>query len=225
MYSTSGTQERPFIKSVQKRIHEWFWWTKSLLKWQRATQACKEFELQYAHIQAHAGEGGRETCYSVEIRPPNPSSGPATRIYSKDILSASHVWPVAGCAKPGHTEDPDMIMSGGNLPFQVGKLTAHFVPSAVLDGASVLFINYKSVEDHWKWLPKCLRQNALQDPPGKGALCVTSRSTHALTYQREGKSHIMFPRPLWISSAQPPVSLPPHRPLPRLLKAPEIQFK
>lgn len=132
----------------------------------------------------------------MEIRPPNPSSGPATRIYSKDILSASHVWPVAGCAKPGHTEDPDMIMSGGNLPFQVGKLTAHFVPSAVLDGASVLFINYKSVEDHWKWLPKCLRQNALQDPPGKGALCVTSHSTHALTYQREGKSHIMFPRPL-----------------------------
>lgn len=60
MYGTSGTQERPFIKSVQKRIHEWFWSTKSLLKWQRATQACREFELEYVHIQAPAGWEGWE---------------------------------------------------------------------------------------------------------------------------------------------------------------------
>lgn len=50
MYSTSGTQERPFIKSEQKRIDDLFGSTKNLSKWQRATQTYRKLEHRQAHV-------------------------------------------------------------------------------------------------------------------------------------------------------------------------------
>lgn len=226
MYSTSGTQERPFIKSPQKKIHEWFWSTKNLWKWQRTPRACRELGAWQAHREAHAG--GRDTAL-WRWDPLRPHLDSVALICSKDMFSLMHLHSMRLLKIRAHREG----MWSGQVGEEVGcylsrwgKITADFVQSAG-NVLHFLSINGNSRYVPRRLLPKCLRQRKRFKVLWQKGTPRTKHSTpmpHPSEKWRKPRLAALGPF-LWISSAQPSIILPPHRPLPHLLKTSKIQLK
>lgn len=110
MDSTFGTQERPFIKSEQKRTDDWFGSTKSLSKRQQTTQTCIDRPTcthTCTHTQTHTelcrGDGGWQTHMEVctgdgelflQEDTLETSFGQVMMRWPKDIIRCLHFLPV-----------------------------------------------------------------------------------------------------------------------------------
>lgn len=128
--------------------------------------------------------------------------------------------PSARMHKAGHVCDHVRSQTGGELPFQMGQLPADCEICSASHAFVYLFINCKS---RYVLLPKCPRQRKFFKILQQKGSRYASRTAYPAD---GGKEPRCFSGPLPLNLLSPTsLLLPPHCPLPPLLKMPKIQFK